>query len=100
METFPKFIIEGDNLIIQKCTFHKELISNEKLVKGGGWFRFINETNVFVFYGGSHDYGKASYDDIKTCFENKKIFSGTRLTRNISEKFNFAYDNGEEIINL
>lgn len=41
MDIFPKFIIEtddelGDCLIISKCTYHKELVTDHTKVKGGG----------------------------------------------------------------
>lgn len=35
-DVFPKFIVEGNELIIGKCTFHKQLATDPAKVKGGG----------------------------------------------------------------
>lgn len=34
MDVFPKFIIEGNNLIIAKVAFHKDLVIDKDKVKG------------------------------------------------------------------
>lgn len=74
MDKFPKFIIEtndelGDCLILSKCTYHKDLVTDPTKVKGGGWFSYDDGT--FTFYGKSADYGEASLEDIKHCVENQ-----------------------------
>ena len=92
MEKFPKFIIEDGKLILAKVTFHKELVTDQTKVKGGGWFRFINETNTFVLFGESNDFGKAKLEDIKQCVENNQVYNDKNLRRNISSRFNFSYD--------
>lgn len=97
---FPKFIIEGDNLIISKVQYHHQIAIDKSKVKGGGWFRYLKQTNMFVFYGDSHDLGQAKFEDIKKCVENGNIYSDSRLHRNISDKHNFGYDTGTEIITL
>lgn len=100
MEKLPKFIIEGDNLILMKVSFHHEIVTDKANVKGGGWYKYIKETNMFVFYGDSHDFGQAKFEDIENCIKNEKIFSDNRLYRNISRKHRFGYDTGSEIIEL
>ena len=100
MDIFPKFIIEGDSLKLSKCTFHHQLVTDKLNVKGGGWFRYIIETNTFIFHGDSNDFGRASLEDIKKCVEAKKVFRDRLKHRNISDRHNFAYDTGTEIINL
>ena len=67
MDIFPKFIVEGNNLIICKCTYHRQLVTNEEEVKGGGWFQFDRDTPTFTLSDDSHQYGKASIEDIKKC---------------------------------
>ncbi len=100
MEKFPKYIIEDGKLVIGKVTFHKELAMDKSKVKGGGWFRFDSETNTFTFSGDSHDFGKASFEDVKDCVLNKKIYRDLYHTRNIYGLHNFAYDTGTEIIKI
>ena len=95
--TFPKFIIEGENLIIGKCQYHKQLATNENDVKGGGWYRYDDKT--FTFYGESHDFGKAKLEDIKECVKNNKVFTSASLKRNL-KGFKFKYDLQTEIIEL
>ncbi len=100
MEKFSKFIIEDGKLILAKVTFHKELVTDKDKVKGGGWFKFIYDTNVLIFSGESHDFGKATFEDIKQCVENRQVYDNKSLRRNISSRFNFAYDTGSEVIPL
>jgi len=100
MDLFPKFIIEDGNLILSKVIKHKHLVTNKEKVKGGGWFRFNSETNTFIFYESSVDFGKATFEDISNCVKNKKVFTNVSLIHNISEKHNFCYDTGSEIINI
>ncbi len=100
MEKFPKFIIEGENLILMKVTFHKDIAVDKTKVKGGGWFRYLVHTDNFVFYGESDDFGKSTLDDIKKCVEKGNVYYGNRLNRNISLIHNFGYDTGTEIIEL
>ncbi len=105
MYIFPKFIIEtddelGDCLILSKRTYHKELITNKDKVKGGGWFRYEKETNTFIFGGESHDFGKAKQCDIESCINSGNVFTNPCLAFPITEKHNFSYDSGSEIIKL
>ncbi len=100
MEVFPQFIIEGDALIIQKATYHREIVTNRSEVKGGGWFRYSTDKNTFTFFGSSEDFGTAKFEDIKKCVEEKKVFSGRGRRRNISDEYNFAFDTQCEIILL
>ena len=100
MDKFPKFIIEGDNLILSKVSYHSDIVTDKTKVKGGGWFRFLQHTDMFVFYGDSNDFGAAKFEDIKKCVEDGKVFSDNRLYRNISDKHNFGYDTGTEIIEI
>ena len=100
MEKYPKFIIEDDKLILMKVIFHKEIVTDESKVKGGGWFKYLNDTNMFVFSGESHDFGKAKFEDIKQCVENCQVYSDNRFFRNISKRHIFGYDTGSEIIEL
>lgn len=88
MDVFPKFIIEDDELILGKCTYHKQLATDIKNVKGGGWFSFKNEQNSFTFFGDSQDFGIASLEDIKKCILENKVFNNHR---NISENYTFFY---------
>jgi hypothetical protein len=101
MDIFPKFIIEtddelGDCLIISKCTYHKELVTDHTKVKGGGWFRFKDGT--FTFYGDSHDLGAATFEDIKHCVETGNVFTNTRCHLSIATKYKFFYDTQSEVI--
>lgn len=102
-DVFPKFIIEtddelGDCLIIAKCTYHKQLVTDEKKVKGGGWWRKENDT--FILFGDSSEFGAATIENIRTCIENKNVFTNSSLYRSIADEFCFSYDTRYEIIKL
>lgn len=82
MKKFSKFIIYDDILIMRKVTFHKELLGEEydkTKVKGGGGFKYNNETNNFTFFGESYDFGAASFDDISKCVKDNKIVTSSDL---------------------
>jgi len=98
MDKQPKFIIQGDRLILGKVVYHKELATDISLVKGGGWFKFLPESNTFVFSGASFDFGQASFEDVKKCVESGNVFEYNR--RNLSTKNHFAYDTQSEIIHI
>jgi len=100
MEKFSKFIIEGNALILQKVTFHKEMVNDASQVKGGGWFFYESDTNTFILSKESHDFGKAKLEDIKTCIENGEVYSCKYKRRNMSKRHNFSYDTGTEIIEI
>ena len=96
-DVFPKFVIEGGDLIIANCSYHKELVTDVSKVKGGGFWQKVND--FYIFSGDSFQFGKAKIEDIKSCVENKRVFIGTSRKNNVSEKL-FAYDTGTEIINI
>lgn len=97
----PKFIIEGDSLIIGKCTFHKDLasdIKDVKDVKGGGFYFIKRESKTFYLSGESHDFGMAKIEDIRKCIESNKVYTNKYSGVSIAEDFKFIYRNqiGEE----
>jgi len=101
----PEFIIEtddelGDCLILSKCTFHKDLAIDKEKVKGGGMFNYNSKNNTFTFSGESHDFGKASLEDIQKAVLEDKVFTNPYLTRSIAKKHKFLYDTGSELIPL
>ncbi len=100
MEKFPKFIIEDGKLILMKVVYHKDIVKDKTKVRGGGSFRYLPETNTFVFSGSSYDFGTAKFEDIKSCVESGNVYSDNRIYRNITSKHNFVFDTGTELIEL
>jgi hypothetical protein len=97
MESFPKFIIEtraeeGDCLIIAKCTYHKQLVTDASKVKGGGWWTLDNERTTFTLHGESHDFGKAKIEDIASCVQRGKVYRSKVLFSDFNG-FKFQYRN-------
>ena len=99
MNVFPKFIIEDDNLIIAKCTYHEQLATDETKVKGGGWFVYDSEKKAFILSGSSHDFGQAKLEDIRKCVELGNVWNDKRRRRNFS-KYKIIYDTMTELIPL
>ena len=104
MDVFPKFIIEtdedGDYMIIAKCTFHRQLASNEDRVKGGGSWNLNHELKQFTLSGKSHEFGPCEIRDIATCVQNKRVYSSSAMYRNFSD-FSFKfYESGKGLIDL
>jgi hypothetical protein len=103
MDLFPKFIIEtddelGDCLIISKCSYHKDLVTDKEKVKGGGWFIFKDDT--FTLNGSSHDFGAAKLENIKECIKNDNVYTNPYFTHSIAKKYKFIYDTQSELIPL
>lgn len=99
---YPKFVIQGNHLIIGKVAFHKDMVNftGDKM-KGGGWFDFHLKSKTFTFYGESVDFGKATIEDIKECI--KLGYVGNLVHYRMYSDFNFYYDmngDGKIIINL
>lgn len=103
---YNKFIIEqnteiGCFMILAKCVFHKDLVTDLTNVKGGGMWDFDLENSIFTLYGSSHDFGEAKIEDIISCVNNKKIFPNIRRSRPYEDTIKFCYKNeNNEIINL
>lgn len=95
-DVFPKFIVEGNELIIAKCTYHRQLVSNKDKVKGGGLWKLDQDKKEFVLYGSSDDFGYATAEDIKACIDAGKVHAGSR---NFSDH-TFYLNTGSEIIKL
>jgi hypothetical protein len=91
MSLFPKFVVEGDNLIIAKCTYHHQLVIETEKVKGGGMWSLNRDANTFTLSGDSHDFGRASIDDIKNCIEKGNVFRHQYSDVSMVDKFNFVY---------
>lgn len=100
MDLFPKFIIEGDSLILSKVSFHKDLVTDPAQVKGGGWFRMPKDARKIIFYGESHDFGPAKLEHIKECVKAGKVYSNKYQTHSLKDRHTFAYDTGCEVIEL
>lgn len=73
-DVFPKFIVEGNNLVIGKCTYHKQLATDIAKVKGGGWWQWRQGEKEFILHGTSDDFGTATADDIIACIQAGNVF--------------------------
>lgn len=98
MDVFPKFIVEDGNLIVAKCTYHKELICDKDKMQGGGWWRVKDRT--MTFYGESYDFGPASLEDIQKAVAEGKVYSNPSCSYSIVDRYEFQYDTQSEIIPL
>lgn len=99
MDVYPKFVVEGNNLIIAKCTYHWQLVTDKKSVKGGGLWKADWEKKEITLFGDSHDFGRASEEDIKACIEAGNVFLSYQGGRNVSDH-SFSINTGSEIIKL
>ncbi|MEI8086881.1 MAG: hypothetical protein WCG93_11775 [Paludibacter sp.] len=100
MKLFPKFIIEEENLILKMVTNHRDIATNKSKVTGGGNYIFDIETNSFMLYGESYEFGASKIEDIKKCIDEGKVYLNDALTISIAGKNNFSFYNGTEIIKL
>ena len=99
----PKFIIEGDKLVLGKVVFHKHLVTTKgehKNIKGGGWFRYDFDNDAFILSGQSVDFGPAKLSDIRLCVENNRCYTSVGVMSDSPLTSKFKYDIGSEIIDL
>ena len=74
-------------ILCAKCIFHKELKGEFESVKGGGEWYFDRENKEILLYGESHDFGRASIEDIKSVIARNQIYQ-MRLV--IGKKFDVS----------
>jgi hypothetical protein len=103
MDIFNKFIIEtdeelGDCLILGRITYHKQLAFNEENVKSGGWWG--EKDGRITFHGSSHDFGRATYEQVYDAVMNNKVFTSYILEHPINDKYKFSYDKQSEIVDI
>ncbi len=84
-DVFPKFIIEDDNIILSKCTFHNQLVKDKSKVKGGGWWWLDNKDKIFYLFGSSHEFGVFKREDVRACFKKKNVFTNSFKTRRLED---------------
>ncbi len=97
---FPKYIVEGDALILGKVQYHADLAAEKEKVKGGGWFVFSKEDSSFVLYGNSEDFGAASLEDVQACIKAGKVYTNRYRTHNITWNHKWIFRLGTENINI
>lgn len=102
MDVFSKFIIEGDDLILAKVTYHNELVTDISKVRGGGMFSYDSDTKTFTLFGESAQFGRAELDDIIKCFANGSVyFDKYRIVNAFSDrrsnKFEYRIHDGERV---
>ena len=99
MDVFPKYIIEDGCLIISRVTFHKDMVIEKDLVRGGGMYVFSHE--VYTLYGESVDFGRATLEDVQQAVTNHKVFSHQYDEDDMSVKYKFLYEDEDgKIIEL
>lgn len=103
MDTFNKFIIEtddelGDCLILGRVTYHNQLAFEKEKVKSGGWWN--KKDGRITFFGKSHDFGRATEEQVKDAVMNNKVFTSNLLKYPINKKYKFSYDRQSEIVKL
>jgi hypothetical protein len=93
---YPKFIIvaddlEGDYIVLGKCTYHKQLAPPNATVKGGGWWTLDAATKEFTLSGKSEDFGRAELADVVKCVQTNRVFANYAQVRNLTDEHTFSY---------
>jgi len=94
MERHPKFVIVGDNLYMGKVVYHKELINTGDVVLGGGYFLYNDKDDSFTFYGDSHDFGRATEEQVRNAVEKGNVGERCRPQRYAQHNLYYTYDIG------
>jgi hypothetical protein len=98
-DVFPKFIVEGNNLVIGKCTYHKQMATELANVKCGGYWEWERDRKIFHFYGTSDDFGYPEPEHLKPCIEVGNVFLSHSRGRKVTDH-TFYLNVGNEIIKL
>lgn len=93
-------------MIIGKASFHRELATNVKNVKGGGWYEFDRERDAFILYAKSEDFGKCSkesvHDAVSRGFVGRYLkddrYSRYKFYLSSSDKLEDALNNMVELV--
>lgn len=99
-DVYPKFILEGDSIVMARVSFHKELIINPMNVKGGGWFKKSKDGNTYTFYGSSEDFGEADVSKLKACVQNDRVFTNRSKKHSIATKYTFRHETMDDSVTL
>ena len=91
MRLYPKFIIEGDSIVIGMVTYHKELAMVGNHVKSGGSFEMDTTNKILTFFGCSHDFGCAKLEDIKQAVNGGKVYSNKYKIYSMHDKYSIRY---------
>lgn len=98
MDVYPKFILEDGDLIIAKCTIHKELVTDKEKVSGGGTWRKKDDT--FTLFGQSQDFGPSKAEDLKKAVQEGRVYTSSARIRSIAENYRFLYEEDGETTDL
>ena len=91
MDVFNKFIVEDGCIILSKVTYHKELVTNKELVKGGGSWKFDDDYKTISFFGSSHDFGAVEPEDIQKAVTDCKVFETQYSDEDMSKDYKFVF---------
>ena len=72
--TVFKFIVEDGKIIMGNVAYHKDLVSNEKKVSGGGMFNINKKDELIRFFGSSYKYGWPDVEEVKAAVNNWKVY--------------------------
>lgn len=90
-DIYPKFLLDGDCLIIGKVTYHKQLSVNPKKAKGGGLWSFEDEETI-ILRGESFQFGPPLVSDLKQAVASGKVFRSKFCIGKIEGKKFFFVD--------
>jgi len=54
-----KFIVEDDYMVMSRCEFHRQLVTDSNKVKGGGLYRYDKDKKCYILFGTSQEFGKS-----------------------------------------
>lgn len=91
MDIFNKFIVEDGCIIMCKVTYHKELVTDKELVRGGGSFMFTDDNKGIKFYGSSYDFGAPYLEDIQKAFKECKVYWSQYSDEDISTEYKYVF---------
>lgn len=80
---YKKWIINNGRFIMGHVELHRDLVSDNTLTIGGGWWHFDKERNVLFLYYKSQDFGSVSEEAVRQAkkqrsLEGVEIFFSTK----------------------
>lgn len=98
-----KWIVIDGNFIMSRASFHKDMIpegSDSKPV-GGGMANIREHGSHLELFGSSFDFGRCRSVDVTDAIENDKMYSNSRCTHSIKDRFSkITFNNGVETFTL
>jgi hypothetical protein len=59
-----KFLVSRSKLLLGNVSNHRDLLTNQKKIQGGGSWVYLKERKLIIFFGTSAEFGPVSFNEL------------------------------------